>query len=139
MNPKLAAILLLGATLAAAQSDSALLFSECSDSSDVKRIVQSSDIVVVRHSLAGGPETCYAVSVSGGNGKVVEGVLLGPSHPSVIAFENKEENYIAQVLPSPAEPKQQNRPPQNHPKPAARPQPHPYKFWNPFRALTGAK
>ena len=134
MNPKLAALFLLGGTLALAQSDSSLLYSDCSDSSDVKRVVQSSDLVVVRHSFAGGPQTCYAVSVADGNGKTVYGFMLDPSHPAVLAFEHKEEDYIAQVLPGPTEPK-----PQARPKPVARAKRSTYKFWNPFKALAGTK
>jgi hypothetical protein len=125
MNPKLGAVLLLAATTLAAQSGSALLFSECSDSSDVKRVVQSSDTVVVRHSLDGGPQTCYSVSISSENGNVVNGFLLGSSHPAVIAFESKEQDYIAQVFTGPTEAKKQN-----HPKAVARTKP--FKLWNPF-------
>ena len=134
MNPKLGAMLLLGGTLALAQSDSALLYSECSDSSEVKRVVQSSDVVVVRHSLSGGPQTCYAVSISGGNGKAVEGFLLGPAHPAVIAFDRKEEDYVAQVLPGHAEPKQVG-----HPKPVVHAKQYSHKFWNPFSSRAGTK
>src|SRR5271168_1736786 len=107
MNPKLGAVLLLLAgTALAEQSDSALLFSDCSDSSEVKRVVQSSDMVVVRHSLEGGPQTCYAVSVAGEDGKTVDGFLIGPAHPAVIAFEQHEQDYISQVFtgPKPATP-----------------------------------
>jgi len=124
MNPKLGAILLLAATGLPAQSDLALLFSDCSETSDVKRVVQSSDQVVVRHSLEGGPQTCYAVSVAGENGKIVDGFLIGQTHPAVVAFEQNELDYIAQVFtgPKPARP--------NRPKPVARAKP--YKLWNPF-------
>jgi len=125
MNPKLGAVLLLAATTLAAQSGSELLFSECSDSSEVKRVVQSSDTVVVRHSLDGGPQTCYSVSISSENGNVVNGFLLGSSHPAVIAFERKEQDYIAQTFTSSTEAKKQN-----HPKPVARAKP--FKLWNPF-------
>ena len=125
MNPKLGAVLLLAATTLAAQSGSELLFFECSDSSEVKRVVQSSDTVVVRHSLDGGPQTCYSVSISSENGNVVNGFLLGSSHPAVIAFERKEQDYIAQTFTSPTEAKKQN-----HPKPVARAKP--FKLWNPF-------
>jgi hypothetical protein len=135
MRLKLAAILLWGGTVALAQSDASLLFSECSDSSDVKRVVQSSDVVVVRHSLAGDAQTCYAVSIAAGNGKVVDGFLLGASHPAVLAFEQKEEDYIAQVLPGPSGPK-----PQGPPKPVLRPKPHySHKLWNPFGTRASAK
>jgi len=131
MNPKLGAVLLLAVTTLSAQSDSALLFSDCSDSSQVKRIVQSSDTVVVRHSLEGGPQTCYAVSVAGENGKTVDGFLIGPAHPAVIAFEQHEQDYISQVFtgPKPAA--------ANHPKPVARAKP--FKLWNPFSSRSGAK
>jgi hypothetical protein len=125
MNPKLGAVLLLAATTLAAQSGSALLFAECSDTSEVKRVVQSSDTVVVRHSLDGGPQTCYAVSISSENGSVVNGFLLGSSHPALIAFERKEQDYIAQVFTRPEEAKKQS-----HPKPVARAKP--FKLWNPF-------
>jgi hypothetical protein len=132
MNPKLGALLLLAGTTLAAESDSALLFSDCSESSEIKRVVQSSDMVVVRHSLAGGPQTCYSVSVAAGNGNVVDGFLLGSKHPAVVAFERKEQDYIAQVFTGPVEMKKQN-----HPKPVARAKP--YKLWNPFSSRSGTK
>jgi len=125
MNPKSQWVLLLTATTLAAQSSSALLFSECSDSSEVKRIVQSSDTVVVRHSLDGGPQTCYSVSISSENGNVMNGFLLGSSHPAVSAFERKEQDYIAQTFSGPTEAKKQD-----HSKPVARAKP--FKLWNPF-------
>jgi hypothetical protein len=133
MNPTLGAILLLSGTIALAQSDSALLFSDCSDSSGIKRVVQSSDVVEVRHALVGGPQTCYAVSVAAGNGDVVEGFLLGARHPAVLRFERQEQAYIAQALPSPTEPKP------NHPKPAAPRKQYSHKLWNPFSARAGTK
>ena len=133
MNPKLGAVLLLLAgTALATQSDSVLLFSDCSDSSQVKRVVQSSDRVVVRHSLEGGPQTCYAVSVSGENGNVVNGFLIGSEHPAVLAFERKEQDYIAQIFAGPADVKKQS-----YPKPVARSRP--YKLWNPFSSRSGTK
>jgi len=132
MNPKLCALLLLGGTLAMAQSDSALLLSDCSDSSDVKRVLQSSDVVVVRHSFAGYSQTCYSVSINSETGDVVYGFLLGATHPAVVRFEHQEENYIAQVLPGPTVPKPV-------PKPPARPKPHKYKLWNPFSSSAGTK
>jgi hypothetical protein len=124
MNPNLGAVLLLAATTLLAQSDPALLFSDCSETSEVKRVVQSSDAVVVRHSLEGGPQICYSVSVSGENGKTVDGFLIGSTHPAVIAFEQKEQDYISQVFtgPKPAAP--------NRPKPVAHAKP--FKLWNPF-------
>jgi hypothetical protein len=105
MGRKLSAIFLVGCGVALAQSagDAVLLLSECSDSSQVRRIVQSSDAIEVRHSLAGGAQTCYAVSITTGNGNVVEGYLLGAHHPVVIAFERKEQAYIARALPQPPE------------------------------------
>lgn len=132
MNPKLGVVLLLAVTAAlAAQSESALLFSDCSDSSEVKRVVQSSDTVVVRHSLEGGPQTCYAVSVAGENGKSVDGFLIGPAHPAVIAFEQHEQDYISQVFtgPKPATP--------SRPKAVAHAKP--FKLWNPFSSRSGTK
>jgi hypothetical protein len=131
MNPKLGAVLLLAGVVLAAQTDSTLLFSDCSDLSEVKRVIQSSDTVVVRHSLEGGPQTCYAVSVSGENGNVVQGFLLDSTHPAVVAFDRKEQDYIAQVFtgPKPAAP--------NHPKPVARAKP--FKLWNPFSSRSGTK
>jgi hypothetical protein len=125
MNPRMGAILLLAGSGLVAQSEPALLFSECSDTSAVKRIVQASDLVVVRHSVAGGPQTCYAVSVSGESGRVLEGFLIGLNHPAVRAFDHKEEEYIAQVFTGAAETKKQSQP-----KPMARAKR--YKFWNPF-------
>jgi hypothetical protein len=124
MNPNLGAVLLLAATTLLAQSDSALLFSDCSETSEVKRVVQSSDAVVVRHSLEGGLQTCYSVSVSGENGKTVDGFLIGPVHPAVIAFDEKEQDYISQVFTGPKPPTP------NRPKPLARAKP--FKLWNPF-------
>lgn len=136
MNPKLCAMLLFTGTLALAQSDSALLLSDCSNSSDVKRVLQSSDVVVVRHSFAGYSETCYSVSIAAETGDVVYGFLLGTKHPAVIRFEHQEENYIAQVLPGPGD----TRPvPKPAPKTAARPKPHKYKLWNPFSSSAGTK
>jgi hypothetical protein len=132
MNPKLGAVLLLLGTALAAQSDPVLLFSDCSDSSEVKRVVQRSDSVLVRHSLEGGPQTCYAVSVSGENGNVVNGFLIGSEHPAVRAFERKEQDYIAQVFAGPTEAKKQN-----HPKTVARSKP--FKLWNPFSSRSGTK
>jgi hypothetical protein len=140
MRLKLAAMLVWGGTLALAQSDPELLFSECSDSSEVKRVVQSSDVVVVRHSLAGDAQTCYAVSIAAGNGKVVDGFLLGASHPAVLAFERKEEDYIAQVLPGQVFPNPAGATPRNQPKPVLRPKPHySHKLWNPFSTRASAK
>jgi hypothetical protein len=132
MIPKLGAVFLLAASAFAAESDSALLFSECSDSSEIKRVVQSTDTVVVHHSLAGGPQTCYSVSVAAGNGNVMQGFLLGSEHPAVIAFERSEQNYIAQAFSPPAQAKKQN-----HPKAVARAKP--YKLWNPFSSRSGTK
>ena len=131
MNPKLGAVLLLAGAALAAQTDSALLFSDCSDSSEVKRVIQSSDTVVVRHSLEGGPQTCYAVSVSGENGSVVQGFLLDSTHAAVLAFERKEQDYIAQVFTGP----KQAAP--NRPKPVARAKP--FKLWNLFSSRSGTK
>lgn len=133
MNPKLGVILLLSGTLVPAQSDSALLFSDCSDSSEVKRVVQSSDVVVVRHSLAGYSQTCYAVSVSAEKGEIVDGFLVGAKHPAVLRFERQEENYIAQTLSGPADAKQ------SRPKPAARSRQYGRKLWNPFSSRAGTK
>jgi len=132
MNPKLGAVLLLVGTALAAQSEPALLLSDCSDSSEVKRVVQSSDTVLVRHSLEGGPQTCYAVSVSGENGNAVDGFLLGAAHPAVIAFERKEQDYIAHVFTGPTDPKKQI-----HPKPVAHTKP--FKLWNLFNSRSGTK
>jgi hypothetical protein len=132
MNPKLGAVLLLAGMAFAAQSGSALLFSDCSDSSEVKRVVQSSDTVMVRHSLEGGPQICYAVTVSAENGNKVDGFLLGPAHPAVIAFERKEQDYIAQVFTGPTDVKKQS-----HPKPVAHAKP--FKLWNPFSSRSGTK
>jgi hypothetical protein len=101
MSRNLTAAFVLSATLALAQSDSVLLFSECSDASSIKRVIQSSDVVEVRHSLTGGAETCYSVSVAAPNGETVEGFLLGPKHPAVVRFESQERTYIAQALTGP--------------------------------------
>ena len=132
MIPKLGAVFLLAASAFAAESDSALLFSDCSDSSEIKRVVQSTDTVVVHHSLAGGSQTCYAVSVAAGNGTVVDGFLLGSRHPAVLAFERNQQNYVAQAFTPPSEAKKQN-----HPKAVARAKP--YKLWNPFSSRSGTK
>jgi hypothetical protein len=132
MNRKLGVVLLLAGSFAFAQPDSALLLAECSDSSDVKRVVQSSDVVVVRHSFAGFSPTCYAVSVTPERGDLVEGYLVGAKHPSVIRFESHEQNYIAQALPGPTVTKP------NQPKPLARRQ-HSRKLWNLFTARAGTK
>ena len=100
MNPKLGIILLFGAALihaqTHAQTDAALVFSDCSDSSDVKRIVQSADTVLVRHSIAGLDQACYSVLVTSEMGDVVEGFLVGGKHPAAIRFERHEKNYVAQ-------------------------------------------
>jgi hypothetical protein len=132
MIPKLGAVFLLAASAFAAESDSALLFSECSDASEIKRVVQTTDTVAVHHSLAGGPETCYSVSVSAGNGNVMDGFLLGSAHPAVAAFERNQQNYVAQAFTPPSEAKKQN-----HPKAVARARP--YKLWNPFSSRSGTK
>ena len=132
MNPNLSAVLLLAGATLAAGSDSALLFSDCSDASEIKRVVQSTDRVVVHHSLAGGPQTCYSVSVAVGNGDVMEGFLLGSTHPAVVDFDRKQQNYVAQAFTPPAETKKQN-----HPKAVARAKP--YKLWNPFSSRSGTK
>jgi hypothetical protein len=128
----LGAVFLLAASAFAAETDSALLFSDCSDASEIKRVVQSTDTVVVHHSLAGGPQTCYSVSVAAENGNVMEGFLLGSVHPSVAAFERKEQDYIAQAFTPPSEAKKQN-----HPKAVARAKP--FKHWNPFSSRSGTK
>lgn len=132
MNLKLSAALLLAGVALAADSDSALLFSDCSDASEIKRVVQSTDTVAVHHSLAGGAQTCYSVSVAAENGKVMEGFLLGSEHPAVVAFERNQQNYVAQVFTPPAPAKKQN-----HPKAVARAKP--YKLWNPFSSRSGTK
>lgn len=132
MNPKLGAVFLLAASAFAAESDSALLFSDCSDTSEIKRVVQSTDTVVVHHSLAGGSQTCYSVSVAAGNGNVVDGFLLGSKHPAVLAFDRNQQNYVAQVFAPPPQAKKQN-----HPKAVARAKP--YKLWNPFSSRSGTK
>ena len=135
MGGKLIAIFLVGCGVALAQSnvDAVLLLSECSDSSQVRRIVQSSDVVEVRHSLAGGAQTCYAVSITAGDGNVLDGFLLGPHHPAVIAFERSEQAYIAQALPQPPGASQ------NHAKAPARPKQYARKFWSPFGSRAGTK
>ncbi len=132
MGKKLSAFLLLGCAVALAQSnvDAVLLLSECSDSAQVRRIVQSADAVEVRHSLAGGAQTCYAVSVNTSDGNVVEGFLLGARHPTVIAFERNEQTYIAQALPQPAGASQPRT------KASARPNHYGRKLWNPFGSRT---
>jgi hypothetical protein len=131
MNPKLGAVFLLAASAFAAESDSALLFSDCSDASEIKRVVQSTDTVMVHHSLAGGPQTCYSVSLAAENGKVMDGFLLGSAHPAVVAFERKQQDYVAQAF-TPPEAKKQN-----HPKAVARAKP--YRLWNPFSSRSGTK
>lgn len=96
MGIQLCAVLFLGATLAVAESGSVLLLSDCSDASPVKRVIQSSDVVEVRHSLIGESQSCYAVSIMAENGSVVDGFILGAQHPAVIRFERQEQTYIAQ-------------------------------------------
>lgn len=134
MSRTLAAILLLSGTFAFAQSDSVFLFSECSQSSEIRRVVQSSDVVVVRHSFAGYAETCYAVTVSGQNGKKVDGFLIGVDHPAIARFESQEQDYIAQSLPAPAQAK-----PSQPKTVAARRKPPAHRFWNPFSSRAGTK
>jgi hypothetical protein len=126
-----AIFLLTGGTLAVAQSDSTLLFSDCSDSSEVKRVIQSADVIEVRHALVGGIQTCYSVSVNTGSGSL-DGFLLGAKHPAVIQFERQEQAYIAQALPHPSEP-------EPNPKAAQRSKPRRYKLWNPFGSRFGTK
>jgi len=126
MSGKLSAMLIFGAAIAWAQSDSALLFSECSDASSIQRVIQSADLVEVRHSLAGGAETCYAVSVKTGSGEVVEGFLMGARHPAVIRFERQEESYIARAFSTPTEKKS------NVPKTSAHRKRVTHNRWNPF-------
>ena len=134
MGRTLAALLVLSGTLAFAESESVFLFSECSTSSEIRRVVQSSDVVVVRHSFSGYSETCYAVTVSPDNGKKLDGFLIGVDHPAIARFERQEQDYIAQSLPAPAETKPA------HPKTAAaRPKPPAHKFWNPFSSRAGTK
>src|ERR1700676_4245233 len=133
MNPKLGVFLLLGGTFALAQPDSTLLVADCSDSSDVKRVVQSSDVVVVRHSFAGFSPTCYAVSVTPEQGDLVEGYLVGAKHPAVIRFELREQNYITQALPGPSV----TQP--NPPKPLPPPTRYGRKLWNLFSSRAGSK
>jgi hypothetical protein len=133
MNRKLGVVLLLAGRFAFAQPDSALLLADCSDSSDVKRVVQSSDVVAVRHSFAGFSPTCYAVSVTPEQGGLVEGYLMGAKHPAVIQFERQEQNYIAQALPGPTVTKP------NPPKALAPPTQYSRKLWNLFSSRTGSK
>ena len=133
MTRKLGVVLLLAGRFALAQPDSALLLADCSDSSDVKRVVQSSDVVVVRHSFAGFSPTCYAVSVTAEQGDLVEGYLAGAKHPAVIQFERQEQNYIAQALPGPAVTKP------NPPKALAPPPQYTRKLWNLFSSRAGTK
>jgi len=87
-------------------------------------VIQSADVVEVRHSLAGGAETCYSVSVAAENGKMVEGFLLGATHPAVIRFEHQETAFIAQAM-SPAIPAKASGA-----KTSRRAKGH--KSWNPF-------
>ena len=126
MACSLRAIVFLIFAFAPLRADSVFLFADCSDSSNVKRVIQTSDRVTVRHSLAGGPETCYSVSVTGATGEVVQGYLLGETHPAVVAFERQEESYVAQSLSKTAESNGPSSKPAVHAKRAAR------KFWNPF-------
>jgi hypothetical protein len=126
MGKKLSSTLILGAAIAWAQSDSTLLYSECSDASSIMRVIQSTDTVEVRHSLAGGAETCYAVSVTTAGGEHVEGSLLGAAHPAVIRFERQEQSYIAQTFGNETSKKA------NAPKPTARHRRASRSSWNPF-------
>jgi hypothetical protein len=126
MGKKLSATLILGAAVVWAQSDSTFLYSECSDASRITRVIQSGDAVEVRHSLSGGSETCYAVSVTAAGGEHFEGFLLGAAHPAVIRFERQEESYIAQAFGSAASKKP------NASRPAARPKRASRSSWNPF-------
>jgi hypothetical protein len=128
MGWKLSAVFLVACGAAFAQSslNAVLLLSECSDSAQVRRVVQSSDMVAVRHSLAGGEQTCYAVSITAADGNLVEGFLLGARHPALIAFERNEQTYISQALPQPSSVSQPQA------KVPARPKHYGRKLWNPF-------
>ena len=133
MRAKLSAIFLVVCGLVLAQSTpDVLLLSECSDSSQIRRIIQNSDVVEVRHSLAGGAQTCYSVSIATGGENVVEGFLLGARHPAVIAFERNEQAYSDQALPQPPGASQ------NRAKAPAPPKHYARRLWNPF-ASPGTK
>jgi len=123
---KLSATLILGAAMAGAQSDSTLLYSECSNTSSIRRVIQSADTVEVRHSLTGEAETCYAVSVTTAGGEHVHGFLLGAAHPAVIRFERQQESHIAQAFGGAASEKP------NAKKPVARHKRAWRSSWNPF-------
>jgi len=124
MLRRLGAILNFGVVVAFAQSDPVFLLSECSETASVKRVIQSSDVVEIRHSLAGGAETCYSVSVTTDSGSTVNGFLLGARHPAVVRFDRQENAYIAAALsPAPAA-----KP--SHTKAPPRAKSH--KGWNPF-------
>ena len=133
MRPKLVTMLLLGgAVFAGQQPGSVLLYSECSDSSQIARVLQNSDAVAVRHSFSGGAQACYSVSVTAHDGQVIDGFLLGAHHPAVIQFERQQQSYIAQVFTPPAPKKTQA-------KVQARSRQHSHTFWNPFSTHSGTK
>lgn len=100
MPPKLMTTVLLGCSAALAQpaSDPVLLFADCSDASQIRRVVQTSDLVEVRHSLAGDSQTCYAVSLTTAQGERVNGFLLGGVHPAVAAFDREVQARIREGL-----------------------------------------
>jgi len=78
------------------------LLRDCSDPADIVATIQPSDRVEIRYSAAGGPQTCYAVSVTAG-GKVLRGFLLGAAHPDVAAFEREARSRIP-AIPDPPKP-----------------------------------
>ena len=133
MSWKFAALLAFAlAAYAQPQPGSTLLYSECSDTSQIARVLQSSDTVAVRHSFSGGSQACYSVSVTARDGQITEGFLLGAHHPAIIEFERQQQSYISRTF-SPPGPKKAS------PKTQARARQHSHTFWNPFTTHSGTK
>jgi peroxiredoxin len=111
---RIAAALALAAGIARADvaPQTVSLLKSCGDASDTVAALAPSDVVMVRYSMAGYSQVCYAVTATL-DGKPVNGYLLGSTHPAVVEFEKEARTHVPQLPPPP--------PPPAPPKPAADP------------------
>jgi peroxiredoxin len=87
------------------------LLKSCDDANDVRVMIQKSDTVRVRFSMAGAGQECYSVSVSLED-RVEEGYLLGAEHPAIADFERmrSKQPAIMPYVPPPPPPPESEKP-----------------------------
>ena len=79
------------------------LLRDCADSSSVVAEILAADPVQVRFSVAGGSNTCYAVSATA-DGRQIDGYLLGAAHPAIETFVRGVQADIPELPPPPPAP-----------------------------------